>query len=372
MSADKKRYFLLSSILLIILSLSLFFSFKELKIVLALFLLGYSFLVYFTIKKRKIISINKMQVLVLVSIISLIYIMIIYLLGLKHGFYKTLYPLNIKNSIYYLIPSLIIIISFEIIRFVFVSQQNKLVSFLTYIAGIIVDVLLISSITSVKSFNQFMDLFGITFLPAILSNYLYHNLSKNYGIYPNIIFRLVTTLYIYLIPIVPNIPDSLLAIFRLFTPLLVLGFIKILFEKEKKTALQRKPWLLNITTGLSVAFMVMVAMLFSCQFRYGAIVIATESMTGEINKGDIIIYEQYKGGELEEGQIILFKADNKIIVHRIVEIKDVDGQIRYYTKGDANNSNDKLYRVSGDIIGYTNVKVPYLGYFTLWLRDMFD
>ena len=196
MNSDKKRYFLLSSILLIILSLSLFFSFSELKIVLALFLLGFAFLVFNAIKKRKSTSINKSQVLLLVSIISLLYLMTIYLMGLKHGFYKTLYPLNINNIFYYIIPSVVIIVSFEIIRFVFLSQENKIVNISIYIAGIIVDVLLISSITSVKSFNQFMDLFGITFLPAILSNYLYHSLSKNYGIYPNIIFRIVTTLYI--------------------------------------------------------------------------------------------------------------------------------------------------------------------------------
>ena len=120
---------------------------------------------------------------------------------------------------------------------------------------------------------------------------------------------------------------------------------------------------------MTAVIVVAMAMLVSCQFRFGAIVIATGSMTGEINKGDMIIYERYDGQTIKEGQVIVFLDDKTKIVHRVVDIQVIGGETRYYTKGDANDGLDYGYRTEEDIFGLTDVKVAYVGYPTLWLRD---
>jgi signal peptidase len=116
-----------------------------------------------------------------------------------------------------------------------------------------------------------------------------------------------------------------------------------------------------------------VAMLISCQFRFGALVIATESMTGEINKGDMIIYEQYDDQPIEVGQVIVFTQNNQNrIVHRVIKIETVNGEKRYYTQGDANPAPDDAYRTEADIIGLTDLKLAYVGYPTLWLKELLE
>ena len=121
---------------------------------------------------------------------------------------------------------------------------------------------------------------------------------------------------------------------------------------------------------LTVAIIVSVAMLVSCQFRFGALVIATESMTGEINKGDVIVYERYDGQAVKEGQVIVFLQDGTRIVHRVVAVENIGGEVRYYTKGDANEVLDRGYRVASDIVGTTDMKLAFIGYPTLWIREI--
>jgi signal peptidase I len=93
-------------------------------------------------------------------------------------------------------------------------------------------------------------------------------------------------------------------------------------------------------------------------------------MTGEINKGDMIIYERYDGQAIEEGQVIVFMQNSSRVVHRVVKIENIGGEVRYYTKGDANEDMDMGFRLKSDIVGLTDIKLAYVGYPTLWLREI--
>ena len=113
-------------------------------------------------------------------------------------------------------------------------------------------------------------------------------------------------------------------------------------------------------------------MLISCKFQYGAVVVATESMTGEINRGDAIIYEEYDDEIINEGDVLVFNKGNIKVVHRVIKIENVNNEVRYYTKGDANESPDAGYITKSNIIGKVELKVSYVGYPTVWLRNIFS
>ena len=370
MKIDKKIS-IFCGILLFVLSLSLFLINVDYKFLVAIFLFFCALFLVYQFKKRSVVSINKKRVLLIMGVSSFVYVMTLYLVGISYGFNKSLYPFSFLNLFRYIIPSIVSIISFEIIRYILISQENKFASITTYIAGVIIDVLLFSYIIEVKNYNNVMDLIGQTILPALISNILFFNLSKNYGIYPNILYRLVTSIYIYIIPIVPAVPKSLESLFRLFFPVLLLVFIKALYEKKKKKALEKKGIISNIIFGSLFIFVSMFTLVLSGQLHYKALVIATDSMTGEINRGDILIYEEYSGESLSVGEVIVFTNGESIIVHRIVEIEEIDGELRYYTQGDANDDLDSGYRTTSDIVGHSDFKIPYFGYFTLWLHDIF-
>jgi len=95
-------------------------------------------------------------------------------------------------------------------------------------------------------------------------------------------------------------------------------------------------------------------------------------MTGTINMGDAIIYRQYENEIIQKGQIIIFDYNGIQTIHRIVDIKNVNGEIRYYTKGDANRNLDDGYTTNEKIQGLVKLRIKYLGQPTLWLRNLFE
>jgi signal peptidase len=126
-----------------------------------------------------------------------------------------------------------------------------------------------------------------------------------------------------------------------------------------------------VLSVLTVVILLGTVMLTSNHFYYGALVIATGSMTGELNKGDVAIFEKYEDQFLQEGQVIVFEEDDNMIIHRIVDIKIINEQTRYFTKGDANDNVDAGWRTDGNIVGLVKLKLPILGLPTVWLRSLF-
>ena len=373
---DKKVINIFSASVFAVLLLALIMPFGESgRIVAAILLLPAAVLIPIFIKKRSILSINTQQVLLIITVCALVYVMLYYLTGIKFGFYKNPYRLSVRNFFKYVLPIASVIVFTEIVRFVMMAQNSGLGRVLCYFSCVIAEILITSNIPSVTSFNRFMDLVAGALLPALISNFLYNYLAKRYGMYPNLVFRLLITLHAYILPIKSGISDSMVNFFKLLLPIAIYVFIDALFEKKRKYALgNRSPFYRAMSGTLTVIIIVLMCgtvMLISNQFYYGAYVIATDSMTGELNKGDIAIYESYEDQFIREGQVIVFEEGNSKIVHRVVDIKIINGRSRYYTKGDANEDLDMGYIIDSEIVGLVNVKLPYLGYPTIWVRSLF-
>ena len=370
MNKDRKILYSTSLILLAVLLFILFWETKRNEIITAILLAIATPAVFLIIRKRSSLSINKREVLLLSAIISVLFVILIHMSGLFFGFRKNPYFMKPNVLLTIALPVAVIIITTEIIRYVFLSQKNKFVSFIAFITCVVAEILTVSTLPGITSFNKFMDLVGLTLFPTIIANVYYHYSSKRFGIFPNIVFRLITTLYVYFLPTLNKMPDALFSCIKIFLPIIMLALVSALYEKKKKNALNKTKKLSVIATAFAAVVILSVAMLVSCQFRFGAIVIATESMTGEINKGDMILYERYEGQAIEEGQVIVFLDNKNRIVHRVVEIERIGNEVRYYTKGDANDDLDAGYITNQDIVGLTDLKIAYVGYPTLWLRQL--
>ena len=368
----KKKLYIIPTLLFVLLLTALFVDLGSSKIIAACLILTFTVLSCLLIKKRISVSIYKKDVLLIMSVIAVIYVVLHQMSQLVFQGYKSPYIISLDSLLKHIIPTVTVIVGIEIIRFVFISQKNGLINAITLISSILAELLLFASIGDIVNYNLFMDMVGMTLFPAITANILYQYIAKRYGVIPNIVFRLITTLYIYLFKTVPDIPDALLACVKIILPLLIMAFLSAMFAKRKKNARQHSGKISAVATVLSVIFIASVAMLISCQFKYGALVIATESMTGEINKGDIIIYERYDSQPIKEGQVIVFLDDQSKIVHRVVKIQNLGEETRYYTQGDANEDPDYGYRTRKDIFGVTDFKISYAGYPTLWLRELLD
>ena len=374
MTKDRKVLYTASLLLVAVLLGVLFIPRSLIRSIAAAISAAAAVAIYFLIKKRSIHSINKQQVLLLTSVAGVLYLVIYYLTGIEFGFYRARTPLSVPTFLNYILPIAVIIISTEVIRSVLMAQKNKLSSVCSFIAGVLSELIIGAGLSGNITFNRFMDIVGMTLLPAIAANVLYHYLSENYGAYPSIVYRLITSLYLYLIPVYPATPDSMVALANLLVPIIMLVFVNSLYEnKQREKAIKsgKNKWVGIAAIALSVSLMISLVMLISCKFRFGTLVIATDSMTGEINKGDAVVFEKYDGQIITEGQVVVFRDGNSLIVHRVVEIQRIDGSNRYFTKGDANEDRDSGYITDGDIESVVLFKVSYVGYPSIWMRDLF-
>ncbi len=324
------------------------------------------------IKKRSIHSFNKRHVLLLVSVFALLYLTLYYLSGLEYGFVLSAKGrITLESLFTIIVPTVIIITLTEIIREILLAQPSRVASILSYAIGVASELVCAGGFIGIRGANTFADFLGMTLFPALTANFLFNYLSKRYGRMPSLVYRCLLTLYLYLIPVISDVPKSLLSFVLILLPIIVYLFIDALFEKRVKRALKKQhkwQWVLFV---LAILLLLCFVLLISCQFRFGIIVIATESMSGEFEMGDAVVFEEYhKYGEIKEGDVIVFEENNRRVVHRVVEINTVNGQREYITKGDANEGNDAGVRTDSDIIGVVRLRILYIGNPSLWLREI--
>ena len=375
MAHDMKKTCILSVIAIAVLLLALFAPVGMGRPLAAILLIPTAAATSILIKKRTALSLNSGIVLLIMATIGALYLMGYYVSGLFVGFTRTGYGLKTDIILNYILPIAVIITCTELIRYVLCAQKLRFATVFAYFICLMGDVVICSTLTGITIFASFMDVVGLTLCPSIISNGLYNYLSSRYGWKPNLVFRLLHVWAIYLIPYGSAISYSLLAFINMLLPIGIYYFIEALYEKKRRYATQKQSRFSRAAAYVLSAFAILImlgtVMLVSNHFYYGAYVIATESMTGELNKGDVAIYERYEDQFIGEGQVVAFKKNKTVVIHRVVDIQIINGVTRYFTKGDANEDLDTGYVIDAEIIGLIHHKVPFLGYPTLWLRDLF-
>ena len=323
------------------------------------------------VKKRTVYSIHKKQVAMLLGMSALLIITLFYLSGLHFGYRAATVPFSPGAILRYMLPFAAIIISSELVRAVMLAQKKKLVSILAWVVGVASELLCSFALIDINNVYRLMELIGMTIFPAMFAGLVFNYLSVRYGARPNIIYRLLITLYPFIIPTYPIPPDPLKAFAKLLIPLAIYLFISALYEKKPRRAREKKNKRRFLWMGAALALAFSFLALVSCQFRFGMIVIGSESMTGTLNVGDAIIYEQYRNQGIQENDVIIFERHATKVIHRVVKIECINGQNRYYTKGDANEQPDTGYVTDSEIMGVTDFKIAYIGYPTVWLHRVF-
>ena len=373
MRTDKFKTYSLEIIIIGIISILAIFQFEFItKSSIAILLFLYFIIVRKLLIKRETLSINSKSVLFIMLFFGIIYLGIYYTTGIFTGFYKATIKLSIWSLKNFTIPIALIIILTEKIRFILLSQKAKYSKFLTLIFAVLVDIAVYSRVYDIAKVNDFLALVGYIIFSSISSNLLYNYISKKYGTNSIIVYRLITTLYLYIIPITPDVYIFFRTVFRIIYPYIVYLTLEYSFSKESHSAIEEDNKTRKIGTTVAAVLSVLVVCLVSNKFKYGILVIATGSMTGTINKGDAIIFEQYDKKPLEAGTVIVFQKENKEIVHRIVNIKMENNEYVYKTKGDANQQEDDFNVYTEDIRGIAKLKIPSLGLPTLWFRNLFN
>lgn len=331
---------------------------------------------YYLIGFRKIKSRYDKDIILTMCIYVFIYYIIIYLLGLVIGFTRNIYSLSILSILKNIFPVIISISLIEILRYIINSQikNNKWLLFYSAIVFTLLDSALIIKATAFTNFYKILNTFGLFVLPNISKSILLTFLSIKSSYKPCLIYRYLMEIPKYILPIIPNFGNYLESMLYIIIPLLIFISTYNIFDKLKhrkiisknKNSIEK-----YIYICLSV-FLVVLICTSSGLFKYRSFVIATGSMTPNINKGDMVVIERLSDDEknkLKEGDIIAFNMDNKVVVHRIIKKYNTSRGVFYNTKGDNNNSPDGYLLDIDNIVGLEKFKIRYIGYPTVAIFD---
>lgn len=315
-------------------------------------------------------------VLKTVIIWILIYYFLTYMSGMVFGFLLSPYSTKLNGILLNIIPSIILIILQEIVRYMIIRVNKNSYLRISIITVLLIafDIIMALHSYSLANLDGILDFTGLVVLYSISKGILLSYLSCKSGYVSNIVYRLLFETLLFVLQIFPDFSPYLESVIKIAFPILLLLRIDVLLEKyENRRFLKKERKNIKVIYLLTCFILIILVSLISGIFKYHLIAIGSGSMVPTINVGDAIIIEKLSKDELSllnEGDLLVFENGNEVIVHRIMEIRLVNDTYQFITKGDANNSIDDFIIMEDDVIGITNVRIPYIGLPSVWLHEM--
>lgn len=295
-------------------------------------------------------------------------LLVYFLLGLVFGYSYNVYgnsaELIIKNTLFIILP----LVLQEYIRYylLYHSSNKKIIIVLITILFILVNLNFNTLINLNDNKKIFIYIFNDLFL-IVIKNILLTYISLIYGYYSSMAYQITISCFTMFIPILPSYNYFLKFLFNLL--------VNIYIYYKISNSVKREYFVLSKKIKLPLVIFYLLVVLVLCLnfglFKYKNIAIMSNSMQPLFSRGDMVIYEK-NIDNLKENDIIIFNNSNEIYVHRITKIRKKNDKNFYVTKGDANSREDKGTVSENDIIGKYIFNIPYLGYPSVLLNEIFS
>ncbi len=201
-----------------------------------------------------------------------------------------------------------------------------------------------------------------TLLPLFSLNLFLTYLLLNAGVWNTVSFSLISKIFVFIAPVLPNIQWFIegivytsLYLGLLMLSIALLGEIGIPKVELKRTSITRK--IAGILTYIVVVMILVIIMVGS----FKPFVIASGSMEPNINIGDIVLMKSTSIDSVHIGDVIAYTISNRIVVHRVVEILNESNKIYIKTKGDANKEADPELVTDKMFLGEIIYVIPKVG-----------
>lgn len=338
---------------------------------LVLFFISYLFLGF---QRNKMNSIRK-ETVTMIVICVLVYFIAIYGVGFITGFLKNSYSMNLLTMLGNIFSPIFIVIFEELFRYNLIrsNKDKKYLIVLVTIALIIFDLSLNLFIEDYVFDVIFVKLTTIA-LPIFIKQSVMTYLSLELGYIPTLFYRLMMEIYVFVVPVIPDIGDYFISMLGIIMPLLIFMFTSRMM-REYYNGVERdfSKSMFSVADIPFACVIILLMILISGILRYQLIGVASGSMHPTIDKGDAVLVDQNISVEkLQKGDIIAYTRDDLIIIHRIIDIDVQDDVVIFNTKGDANNADDDLKLRIEDIKGKVIFRIPYIAWPSVYLSEMFD
>lgn len=334
-----------------------------------------SILLHFALGKNYENKKIKKSVFQYTTIAILVYIITYMLSGLFVTFGKNPYNTSIKGLIINLwmlgVPiALREYIRYKLINNVYDKEKTK-IAVLISIVYVIIDIEFIRFTRYEVPILTIVKYIAQLIIPNIAKNILFSYTSIYSNAIPAILYQILTNLYYWISPILPNSPWIMTSIIDTVIPVILLLYIR--YEKNKFSINRNKEKIIASSPGSIiplVASIVIVIWFALGIFPIKPVSIASGSMEEELHIGDIVIIKKCNSNDVNVGDVIEYQMEGYTVIHRIVEKRQKNGEFFFVTKGDNNNAPDNKEVRENQLIGKVIFKIRYIGYPAIWIHEL--
>lgn len=292
-------------------------------------------------------------------------------LGLILGFKKSVFAWTLTSILERTIPTIFLVIIIEIIRYLIAknAKNDKKILIIYTILIIILKLFIGINVNDFSTSEGIFKTICLVFIPTIASETLASFITYEVSLMPTIIYQLSNNLYIYLLPIIPNLGNYLNSVFLVLIPYTIYVYAQKALNynlKDPKYTKRASNKLLFVSLTLT---MVTLIILISGVFSYKMIAVGSDSMNPIYKKGDAIIYQKVEPKVVEKGDILVFQRGKTIITHRVTDITKKGSRLEFTTKGDNNDKEDSSKVSDKDALGIVKYIVTDIGYPSIWLNE---
>ncbi len=268
MKANTKVIYISEAILLTYIILFLYYINRipsYLRIVSAIVVLTFMMLIllfFFGYKKRT--NYLKASGARIVTASLMTYILIIYSLGIILGFNRGYFSNNLIVLLKNILPIIVFSVELEFIRYLIIknSVNNKKIIVIFTILSIVLNVLIELNVGILSTAEDKFIFLSTIIFPVIAKELICTYMTNKIALLPSLIYKLVISLYMYLLPIVPNLGNYIYSVINIVFPFLIyrsLNKTVIRYEKEKQAI--KKTNRIVFAIPLAIFFVILIALI---------------------------------------------------------------------------------------------------------------
>ncbi len=289
----------------------------------------------------------------------ILFTIILFLVGAFTGFTQLQY--NWTHVWQKLLPAILISVGIELFRYALIGSKNKTRTAIIF--ALITSIFFLANIPSEIKGQDYINVVIITTIWRIFATEaMCSYLTTRIGFVPALLYRLVMALHLVILPFWPKLGAALGLIFALAFP--ILTFIVVRHQELFAERHHAKARIFNFSFFSFPIIIILgfFAILNSGITGYHTLAIASNSMQPEYSRGDMVIYRECAESDISVGDILVFRRGDRVITHRVVEIRGNNGEQRFIVKGDHNQAIDDYSVAYDEVYGIVYVVGHYIGY----------
>jgi signal peptidase len=212
-----------------------------------------------------------------------------------------------------------------------------------------------------------------TVLPTLAESMLASFLALLGGPLAAIAYRGILQAFWWFCPILPNLPWAFKGLIGVVVPivgLVVANTLRTSRPRHRQARRERGGSLAGwvVTTIIAVVIIWFAVGLFPVQ----PTTIISGSMRPNLDVGDVVIIAKVSADTIEPGDIIQFReAEGVTTVHRVVEVREIEGKRVFITQGDGNRAPDPDPVLTDNVVGKVILNIPKIGWAAIAVKEFF-